>query len=60
MRKIQILLYDVENYHTTYSRNIMCQKCGGICGLWVFNKIIKEVFAENMKKNRGSHLEVTC
>ena len=23
--------------HTTYSRNIMCQKCGGICGLWVLN-----------------------
>ena len=30
----------------------MCQKCGGICGLWVLNEIIKE-YAENMKKIVG-------
>jgi hypothetical protein len=26
--------------HTTYSRNIMSQKCGGICGLWVLNESV--------------------
>ena len=32
----------------------MCQKCGGICGLWVLNEIIKEMYAENMKKIVGA------
>jgi hypothetical protein len=36
--------------HTTYSKNIMCQKCGVICDLWILNKIFKEMYAENMKK----------
>ena len=39
---------------TTCSRNIMFQKCGGICGLWVLNEIIKEMYAENMKKIVGA------
>ena len=28
-------------YHNAYSRNNMRQKCGGDCGLWVLNEIIK-------------------
>ena len=28
----------------------MCQKCRGIFGLWILNEIIKEMYAENMKK----------
>ena len=26
--------------HTIYTRNNMCQKCEGNCGLWALNKII--------------------
>ena len=47
-------------YHTTYSRNNMGQKCEGNCGLWVLNEIIKKKYPENLKKNRGSRLGVTC
>ena len=31
----------------------MCQKCEGICGLWVLDLTIKEIYAEDMKKNVG-------
>ena len=46
--------------HTIYSRNNMRQKCGGNCGLWILHEIIKNVYPENLKKNRGSPLGVTC
>ena len=36
----------------------MCQKCGGICGFWVLNQIIKEIYAENMKKKLGAVWEL--
>ena len=32
-----------EERHTTYSKNNMCQKCGGSCGLWVLNEIMKKI-----------------
>jgi hypothetical protein len=41
----------------TYSRNNMCQKCGGICGLWVLNEIIKKN-PENMKTIVGAIWEL--
>ena len=43
--------------HTTYSRNNMHQKCGGDCGLWIVNEVIKKKYPE---KNQGSRLAVTC
>ena len=43
---------------TTYSRNNMCQKCGGICGFWVLNEIIKKIYPENMKKIVGAVWEL--
>ena len=46
--------------HTTYCRNNMGQKCEGNCGLWVLNEIIKKIYPENLKKNCGSPLGVTC
>ena len=36
----------------------MCQKCGGISGLWVLNKMIKEIYAENMKRIVGAAWEL--
>ena len=45
--------------HTTYRRNnIMRQKCGGDCGLWILNEIIKEKYPENMKKIVGAVWEL--
>ena len=41
-------------WHTSYSRNIMCLKCGGDCGLWVLNEIIQKKYPENMKKIVGA------
>ena len=32
----------------------MCQKWEGICGLWVLDLIIKELYAEDMKKKVGA------
>ena len=38
----------------------MCQKCDGICGLWVLNEILFFKYEENMKKKSwepfGSYL----
>jgi hypothetical protein len=31
----------------------MCQKCGGISGLWVLHKIVLKIYHENMKKIFG-------
>jgi hypothetical protein len=45
-------------YHTTYSRNNMCKKCGGDCGLWVLIEIIQKKFHQNMKKNVGALCEL--
>ena len=36
----------------------MAQKCEGNCGLWVFNKIIKKIHPENLKKNVGAVWEL--
>ena len=44
--------------HTTYSRNIMCLKCGGDCGLWVFNEMIKKIYPENLRKIVGALWEL--
>ena len=35
----------------------MGQKCEGkcdLCGLWVFNEIIKKIYPENLKKIMGA------
>ena len=45
-------------YHTTYTRNNMGQKCGGNCGLWVLNEIIKKLYPENLKKIVGALWEL--
>ena len=44
--------------HTPYSRNIMCQKCEGNCGLWVLNEMIKKIYPENLKKIVGAVWEL--
>ena len=44
--------------HNTYSRNNMCQKCGGNCGLWVLIEIIQKKCPENMKKIVGALWEL--
>jgi len=44
--------------HTTYSRNNMCQKCGGNCGLWVLIEIIQKKYPENMKGVVGAVWEL--
>ena len=36
--------------HTTCTRNNMCQKCEGDCGLWILNEMILKKYPENMKK----------
>ena len=46
--------------HTAYSRNNMRQKCEGNCGLWVLNEMIKEIYPEHLKKNRGCLLNSTA
>ena len=35
----------------------MGQKCGGNCGLWVLNEILKKTYPENLKKNVGAQFE---
>jgi hypothetical protein len=44
--------------HTSYSRNIMCLKCGGDCGLWVLNEIIEKKYPESLKKIVGALWEL--
>ena len=54
-------LYTVKSWgpkHTTYSRNNICQKCGGDCGLWVLDEIILKIYPENMKKIMVAILEL--
>ena len=46
--------------HTIYTKNNMGHKCEGNCGLWVLNEILKKTYPENLKKNRGCRLGVTC
>ena len=48
----------VHSLHTTYSRNILCQKCWGICGLWVLIEIIKKIYPEDLKKIVGAVWEL--
>ena len=43
-----------ESYHTIYTRNNMCQKCEGNCGLWVLNEILKKTHPESLKKFVGA------
>jgi hypothetical protein len=38
----------------------MGQKFEGNCGLWVLNEIVKRIYPENLKKNHGCRLGVTC
>ena len=47
-----------ESYHTIYTRNNMCQKCEGNCGLWVLNEILKKTYPENLKKIMGAVWEL--
>ena len=65
MHKIRLKKYIVSHpflvtvtIHTTYTRNNMCQKCEGNCGLWVFNEILKKTYAENLKKIVGAVWEL--
>ena len=44
--------------HTTYSRNNMCQKCGGNCGLWVLHEMIQKKYPESLKKIVGALREL--
>ena len=44
--------------HTIYTRNNMCQKCEGNCGLWVLNEFIKKTYPENLKKIVGAVWEL--
>ena len=44
--------------HTTYSGNIMCQKCGLDCGLIVLNEIFFKNYAESLKKILGAVWEL--
>ena len=53
-----IALILVVNYHTTYSRNSMGQKCEGNCGLWVLNEIIKRMYPESLKNIVGAVWEL--
>ena len=46
--------------HPTYSRNIMCQKWECDCGLWVLNEIIKNKYAESLKKIMGAVWEMSA
>jgi hypothetical protein len=36
----------------------MCQKREGDCGLWVFNKIIKKIYAVSLKTIMGAMWEL--
>ena len=42
--------------HTTYTRNIMGQKCESNCGLWLLNEMIKKIYPE--KKIMGAIWEL--
>ena len=49
--------------HTPPIAEILCVKNGRaivVCGLWVLNEIIKNKYAESLKKIRGSRLGVAC
>ena len=50
----------LDTGHTTYNRNNIGQKCEGNCGLWVLNEMIKKIYPEDLKKNCGCRLGVTC
>ena len=39
-----VFITTIEIIHTPTIAEIMRQKCGGICGLWVLNEIIKEMY----------------
>ena len=47
-----------DQRHTIYTRNNMCQKCEGNCGLWVPNEILKKSYPENLKKIVGAVWEL--
>ena len=53
---LDIGLFDI--FHTTYTRNIICLKCGGDCGLWVLNEVIKKIYPENLRKIVGALWEL--
>ena len=41
-------------FHTTYIRNNIGQKCEGNCGLWVLNEMLKRSYPEYLKKIVGA------
>ena len=45
-------MYDVRKYvlHTTYTWNIMRQKCEANCGLWVLDEMIKKYISWKFEK----------
>ena len=45
-------------FHTIYTRNNMCHKCGGNCGLWGLNKSLKKSYPEIFKKIGGAVWEI--
>ena len=65
MQYVNLRCYSVDptgcikvKWHTAYSRNNMCQKCGGDCGLWVLIDITRKIYPENMKKIVGALWEL--
>ena len=52
------LVWPGKTFHTTYSRNNMCQKCEGNYGLWVLNEIMKRMYPESLKKIVGAVWEL--
>ena len=54
----RVLQSTADERHTTNSRNNMCQKCEGDCGLWVLIEIIQKKCPENMKKIVGALWEL--
>ena len=38
----------------------MCQKCESICGLWVLNQTLKEIYTENINKIAGAVWELSA
>ena len=55
-----MLLLHLQQYygHTAYSWNIMRQKWEGDCGLWVLIEMIKNIYAESLKKIVGAIWEL--
>ena len=58
LKLINFLYFSSLFVHTTYTRNIMCLKCGGDCGLLVLNEMIKKIYPENLRNIVGALWEL--